>query len=108
MFKDYNTKIVKIMDIGALETNWESVLENHKAMISLIQHERIIHLLITIFVGISMLLTCLTTIITGIPILVILDLPLIALFTAYTFHYRFLENTTQNWYKITESLREKI
>ena len=108
MFKDYDRKIKEILSTGALETDWKNILENHKEMIALIQHERLIHLLITIFVGISMLLVCLTTIITENPLLVFLDVPLIALFTGYIFHYRFLENTTQSWYKLTELVREKI
>ena len=76
-------------------------------MISRIQHERLIHLLVTIFVGIAMTLASLLIILTGSSTLLLLDIPLLMLFVGYLFHYRFLENTTQNWYKIEDQIKDR-
>jgi hypothetical protein len=108
MYSEYQKKIRKLLSSDSPSTNWNVALETHLSMISVIQHERIIHLMVTIFVGVAMILTCLTTIVTGKPYLLLLDFPLIALFMGYIFHYRYLENTTQSWYKITDLLREKV
>lgn len=108
MFKSYDLKIKEILSNKPEGTNWKGVLKNHQLMLSRIQHERLIHLLVTIFVGIVMTLTFLTTTVTQIQVLVLLDLILIILFTGYIFHYRFLENTTQSWYKLEDEIRRKL
>jgi hypothetical protein len=104
MFKTYDIKIKKILADESKDENWKEILKTHKLMIKRIQHERLIHLLVTIFVGIVMVLSLLTTIITEKVILGLLDIPLLILFTAYIFHYRFLENTTQSWYKLEDRI----
>ena len=108
MFKEYDKKIREELDESTGYTDWLSVHENHKYMISLIQYERLIHLLVTFFVGIGMILCVLTTLVTELEYLLLLDIPLLALFTAYIFHYRFLENTTQSWYLISEKIKDKL
>jgi hypothetical protein len=108
MFAEYNSVIKKILSGKATGTNWKEVLKYHRLMLARIQHERLIHLLVTIFVGSVMTLTFLVTMTTEIPILVVLDLILMVLFIGYIFHYRFLENTTQNWYKLEDEIREKV
>jgi len=100
MFKSYGLKVKKILSGDSKETNWKEVLKYHQLMIARIQHERLIHLLVTMFVGITMTLTFLVTIVTEVPVLLALDIILLVLFTGYIFHYRFLENTTQGWYKL--------
>lgn len=106
MFKTYDIKIKKILSAKASDTDWKNVLENHKEMIAKIQHERLIHLLVTIFVGIVMSASAFITILTQKTDLLIFCIPLIFLFVAYLFHYRFLENTTQNWYLLEEEIKE--
>ncbi|MFH1565824.1 MAG: hypothetical protein ABIB98_01310 [bacterium] len=106
MFKTYNLKIKKLLSEKTSGTDWKSVLENHKEMIAKIQHERLIHLLVTLFVGIIMATSSFIIIITRNPDLLILCIPLIFLFLGYLFHYRFLENTTQSWYLIEDQIKK--
>jgi len=107
MFKDHDKKISKLLS-DKENTDWEKVLRHHKIMILRIQHERLIHLIVMIFVGIVMSFSFLATIVSGKSLIIFLDIPLLILFTAYLFHYRFLENTTQKWYKIEDAVTEKI
>ena len=106
MFKAYDLQIRKILSENNSETDWEGVLENHREIIAKIQHERLIHLLVTIFVGIVMSISFFATLIIKGTYLLIICTPLLVLFVAYIFHYRFLENTTQNWYLLENQIKK--
>ena len=108
MFKIYNEKVKKILSEKSGNTDWEKVLEHHRIMISHIQHERLIHLIVSLFVGLVMSIGAFITIITQKQDLLLFVFFLLVLFVAYLFHYRFLENTTQNWYKIEEEILSKF
>ena len=107
MFKTYDIKIKKILSEKTGKADWKNVLEYHQTMIKRIQHERLIHLLVTIFVGVVMSTSAFITIITQKPDLLIFCVPLLFLFVAYLFHYRFLENTIQNWYLLEDEIKNK-
>jgi hypothetical protein len=106
MFKKYDLEIKELLSKKPSDANWKDVLETHKIMISRIQHERLIHLLVMIFVGTIMSLSFFVIIVTGKPDLLLIGGLLLILFLAYLFHYRFLENTTQNWYKLEDEIRK--
>ena len=106
MFDIYDLKIKKILSVNNSDTDWKNILENHKEMIAKIQHERLIHLLVTIFVGTVMSISSLIALVTKEIYLIIFCFPLLLLFLAYLFHYRYLENTTQNWYIIEENIKK--
>ena len=108
MFKDYERKIKEYLTTSSPNTPWGVLLNDHKEMVSIIQHERLIHLLVTVFVGVAMLLCSLATVMTRDSFLLLLDVPLLALFVGYIFHYRYLENTTQKWYLLTAQLKKKL
>lgn len=108
MIKSYDFKIQKLLSSKPSGTNWKEVFEVHKYMLKMIRHERLIHLLVTIFVGIVMSMSFFVTILSGKLYILFLDVPLFMLFTGYIFHYRFLENTTQNWYKLTGVIKENM
>jgi hypothetical protein len=108
MFKTYDVKIKEILSGKFTDINWPNVLENHKEMMVRIQHERLIHLLVTIFVGIILSASFFITIITKKPDLVIFCIPLLFLFLGYLLHYRFLENTTQNWYLLEDQIKKHL
>lgn len=108
MFKKYNLEITKILEEKKDKSDWRNILTHHKLMIARIQHERLIHLLVTIFVGLCFVLCFLATIITYNILLSFLTLILMILFTAYIFHYRFLENTTQKWYGLEDQISSNL
>ena len=75
--------------------------------ISFFQHERLIHLLVTIFTGIIAILLFLTTLFIENILIVILFLLMLCLFIPYIFHYYFLENKVQELYTIYDNLNTK-
>lgn len=104
----YDSKIKDILVKKSSDVNWENILEHHKTMISRIQHERLIHLIVTVFVGLVLSVTSLVTIVTVNSSLLIFCVLLLFLFIAYLLHYRFLENTTQSWYGLEDEIRLKL
>jgi hypothetical protein len=104
MFKEYDGKIKKIILEKTSSVDWKEILKYHQKMILRIQHERLVHLLVTIFAGLVMTATVFIVIITQKADLLALALILLVLFAAYLLHYRFLENTTQEWYKIEDKI----
>lgn len=71
------------------------------------QFERLIHLIVTMTVGLATLISCLATIISENGLLLIVDGILIVLFFFYILHYRKLENEAQRWYSNLDKIKEK-
>lgn len=88
----------------------EELLKKHLQMIARIQHERLIHLIVTVMVVFGELF------VVGLVVLhpelglipAILMLAIAVLLAFYFYHYFFLENTVQRWYKIADEMEEKL
>ena len=88
-------------------TNYLIKLENSKSIdkkellinIKLFQHERLIHLIVTVFVGLATLIFFGLGLITELIPLLILGIITLILFAFYIVHYYFLENSVQKLYK---------
>lgn len=87
----------------------EELLEEHLRMIAWVQHERLVHLIVTVMVVLCELfmvdLVLLHPELGIVPALIMLGMAVLMGF--YFWHYFFLENTVQRWYRIAEELREK-
>ena len=104
--KNYLTEIDKILSENKIK-NKDEILENHLHQISFFQHERFVHLIVTVFVGICTTLFLLFGILlSNICVLLLFGLTFI-LFVPYIFHYYFLENGVQKLYHQYWSLKEK-
>ena len=86
------------------------LLEEHLRMIAWIQHERLIHLIVTVMVVICELFTVDLVLLHPelgiIPAVIMLGLAVLLGF--YFWHYFFLENTVQRWYRIAGEMQEKL
>lgn len=78
--------------------NWDGILEEHLVQISFFQHERLVHLIVTITFAILEMLSIVTTLLAFTPALGLLDLLFFALLIPYVRHYYILENETQKMY----------
>ena len=76
----------------------------------MLQHERLIHLIVTVMVVITELfalaLVLLHPDVVGIPGAVVVLL-LAVLLGFYFYHYFFLENTVQRWYRILDEMNKE-
>ena len=84
----------------------EKDIENHLTKIEFFQHERLIHLLVTLFYGLFVFLAVIISFKTWL-FLIILYLALIVLIF-YVRHYFFLENHVQYLYKQYDKMKEII
>ena len=72
----------------------------HKKYIRWLQHERLIHLLVTLTTSLASLMIFLTALVTQEMLLVLAGGITGLLFIGYLVYYRKLENTVQRWYKL--------
>lgn len=104
----YQNEIEKLISENSVTTNWIKEYDFFNIQLKNIQHERFIHLLITLSVGIAALVSCLSLSFKfSLPIF-FLNLILLPLFGAYIFHYRKLENLTQYWYLLLKKLKTLV
>lgn len=104
--KEYLTKIDNLLKENKIK-NKDEILENHLTQISFFQHERLIHLLVTIFVGTIAILFFIAGITNTNIYFIILFASLLVLFIPYILHYFFLENGVQKLYKQYWHLKNK-
>lgn len=88
--------------------NWKDVLENHRETIKFMQHERLIHLLVTLTVAILFVVSMMFSLIYQFTVLFLIDFLLLVLLVPYIFHYFRLENGVQKMYWIDKLIEEKI
>lgn len=108
MLKQHDKELSEVINSETDEKTLKTFLKHHRRMVKIIQHERLIHLIVMVFVGLSMTMTCLAATLVANLLLIILSILLMVLFTAYIFHYRYLENTTQRWYVAGMKIENKI
>lgn len=79
-------------------------------VIKFFQHERLVHLIVTFFVGISSILFLIGFLLVENIYLFVLFLITLCLFIPYIFHYYYLENGTQKLYDLylKSNSKEKI
>lgn len=86
--------------------NWENIINEHLIKIKFFQHERFIHLCVTLFYALFSLLSL--ALITLHPIFIIVSALLFGFLIPYIYHYFFLENGVQYLYKQYDMLKEKM
>lgn len=79
----------------------------HEEMIARMQHERMIHLIVTLFVALFTLLSIGFAVLTHFMFAFALSLVFIGLTSAYLVHYFRIENGVQRWYYISDELRDR-
>ena len=104
--REHEAKVTAEMADGATT----ELLEEHLRMIAWVQHERMVHLIVTVMVVFCELfvvdLVLLHPELGIVPAVIMLGLAVLLGF--YFYHYFFLENTVQRWYRIEGELRENL
>ncbi len=95
---NYRKRIDALLAKNAPDTNWEAVLAEHLVQIGFFQHERLVHLLVTLAFAIMTLATIILNLFVPSPGLILLALLFLALLIPYIRHYYLLENETQKMY----------
>ena len=88
------------------KVDFNKLKEEHLIKISFYQHERLIHLLVTLFYALFLFLTIIISFYN--PLALIIELILIVFLIFYVKHYFLLENHVQYMYKQYDKIVEKI
>lgn len=94
----YRQKIDALLKECPPDTDWNAVLTEHLQQISFFQHERLIHLIVTMTFAVLTLLSFGIVLVTQLFSLLLLTGTLLVLLIPYIFHYYLLENETQKMY----------
>lgn len=107
---EYVNRIDALLQQPEENTDWEEVLSEHLVQVSFFQHERLIHLIVTVtfalleIISVAMLMMNFSWGVLGLVLLVLV------LLVPYIGHYYLLENETQKMYaqydKILENKRK--
>lgn len=104
----YRQRIDNLLEHPSDSTDWEAVLREHLTQISFFQHERMIHLIVTVtFALMTMIGLAVCCIVEYMPIIAIVVL-LLVLLIPYIGHYYTLENEVQKMYGQYDLIMENI
>jgi predicted RND superfamily exporter protein len=84
------------------------LLTYHDKQIQWMQHERLVHLIVMLFICLFMLLSFGFAIMRISAPSIILSVLLLILSIAYIIHYYRLENGVQKWYLLSNQIRERL
>ena len=87
--------------------DWAGLARFHRMQIEYMQHERLIHLLVTLFFGLCAMLTMFFFVLHPQVAVGILLLLLLALVVPYIAHYYKLENGLQRWYHLANEIESR-
>jgi len=96
--RNYTASIDQLLQNPPQSTDWKLVLESHLQQIVFFQHERLVHLIVTMTVAVLTLLSAGFALLTGLFTLLLLTGVLFLLFLCYLLHYFLLENQVQAMY----------
>jgi hypothetical protein len=108
---DYIEKIDLLLKSDNQETDWEKVMEEHLIQIGFFQHERLVHLIVTVTFG--LLLALIANLLFAVNDFhafggtLILFLLIAVTLAFYIMHYYFLENGVQKLYGQHDEIRKK-
>ena len=107
-FREHEVKIKQEISETRGKKGFKKIMEIHKRYINFIQHERLIHLLVTLAFAVLLMFCLVISVIQPGFWVLLMILLIISLLIPYIFHYFYLENTAQRWYSLMDELENKI
>ena len=96
---EYRGRIDNLLIENSEDTDWDAVLTEHLIQIGFFQHERLIHLIVTVIFALLEIISVSTYIVSGEIYVIALVLIILVLLVPYIAHYYLLENETQKMYE---------
>ena len=102
----YRTRIDGILEKNAPDTNWEELLSEHLVQIGFFQHERLIHLIVTVLFALLAVMSIIASLLIPEWVVLLLCLMFFVLLIPYIRHYYILENGVQKLYEYYDEIGE--
>ena len=96
----------KLADEGA-DIDYAELEQSHLIMIGFMQHERLIHFLVTILFALGFFITLAIYLLGEIIMMFPLLIMILGLLVPYIAHYYFLENSVQKMYKLHDEIHAR-
>lgn len=101
---EHESRVQAKLDV---EGDRDALLAEHLVKIQWLQHERLVHLLVTMLVAVLLMFLYGLLALGVYHLLLLILLCIVAvLLAAYLFHYFRLENSVQRWYLLADRIRE--
>ncbi len=101
---NYMNTVSERLDTCRNAEELEKILAEHMDKIAFMQHERIVHFLVTMMFAIILSIFIVGMLITNNMMLLLLATIIMVLLVFYIKHYYFLENTVQKMYKVYDRI----
>lgn len=95
---NYRKHIDGLLEKGNGDLDWAKIREEHLVQIGFFQHERLIHLIVTVTFALLEMMSMCMTLVSFTPFLGLLTVLLLVLLIPYIRHYYILENEVQKMY----------
>ena len=106
--KKHGSYVQEVLAKNIDEEKLKELLAYHDKQIQWMQHERLVHLIVMLFICFfTLLIFGLTLIQTSMPSIILFVILLILSF-AYVIHYYRLENGVQKWYEISNEIKQRL
>ena len=105
-FSEYIAAVLAALENSG--TDFSALKEELFVKISFMQHERLIHLLVTILFALLLFMCLIAFFVSGNLGMLAAAVLMLALLIPYIAHYYFLENGVQRLYKIYDDVCEKL
>lgn len=89
------------------DVDFQKIIEEHLVQVGFFQHERLIHLIVTVTFALLEMMSLCMTLVSFSPSLALLTLLLLVLLIPYIRHYYILENEVQKMYGQYDRMLEK-
>jgi hypothetical protein len=106
--QNYMKQVDALLKKSPVDADWSTVLSDHLIQLSFYQHERLVHLLVTMLVAILTMLSVGIGIVGEYPYMFIVSFGLMTLLVPYLFHFCFLENAVQKMYQQYDEIVVKV
>lgn len=104
----YRSRIDLLLSKQDKATDWEDVLSEHLVQIAFFQHERLVHLIVTMTVAILTVISLAIGVIGDFPAGFVLAGMFTILLVPYIFHYYTLENEVQKMYEQYDEILKSL
>ena len=106
--REYIQRVDALIANNDASTDWQDVTQEHVTQISFFQHERLVHLLVTLAFAFMELASAVTAVLAPQPSILALMALFLVLLVPYIVHYYHLENGTQRLYAQYDQLLERV
>ena len=107
LMRQHEERIKKDLAFAKGNAYFARLAEFHEQQVARMQHERLVHLLVTLFIGLFLLISVGLALLRPGWAVAALSTLFLALESAYVVHYFRLENGVQRWYKLWNRIRKK-